>query len=304
MYIADNWKDYEVIDCSAGEKLERWKDYILLRPDPQVIWDTKRSAPEWKKLNAHYHRSSKGGGEWEFFDLPEEWTIGYELSIGKRLTFHLKPFSFKHTGLFPEQAANWDWFSKLIADEVNRRGGSALGKDAANPVKVLNLFAYTGGATVAAAAAGAHVTHVDASKGMVNWAKENAASSGLSDAPIRWLVDDCKKFVERELRRGNSYDAIIMDPPSYGRGPKGEIWKIEEEVYSLITLCAQLLTKSPLFFLVNSYTTGLQPAVLHYMISTALKGFIGTVEADEVGLPVISSGLYLPCGASGRFQGE
>ena len=290
-----------MIDCSGGEKLERWKDYILLRPDPQVIWDTRRSVPEWKKLNAHYHRSSKGGGEWEFFDLPEEWTIGYELSIGKTLTFHLKPFSFKHTGLFPEQAANWDWFSKLISDEVQRRGESAVGKEANDPVKVLNLFAYTGGATVAAAAAGAHVTHVDASKGMVNWAKENAASSGLSDAPIRWLVDDCKKFVERELRRGNRYDAIIMDPPSYGRGPKGEIWKIEDEVYDLITLCAQLLTNRPLFFLVNSYTTGLQPAVLHYMISTALKGFPGTVEADEVGLPVRASGLYLPCGASGRF---
>ena len=290
MWIADNWKDYEVIDCTCGEKLERWKKYILLRPDPQVIWNTKRNNKNWKHLNAHYHRSSKGGGEWEFFDLPEEWTIKYTLPIEKTLTFHLKPFSFKHTGLFPEQAANWDWFSQLIAKEVEKRDKAAIGKDASHPVKVLNLFAYTGGATVSAAAAGAHVTHVDASKGMVNWAKENAVSSGLGDAPIRWLVDDCKKFVEREIRRGNHYDAIIMDPPSYGRGPKGEIWKIEEAIYPLIELCAQLLTDDPLFFLVNSYTTGLQPAVLHYMISTALKKYGGVVEADEIGLPVTDSG--------------
>ena len=295
MWIAENWKDYEVIDTSCGEKLERWKDYILLRPDPQVIWNTKKTNKKWKKLNAHYHRSSKGGGEWEFFDLPEEWTINYTLPINKKLTFHLKPFAFKHTGLFPEQAANWDWFSKLISEEVAR-------KDRKEPVKVLNLFAYTGGATLAAAAAGAQVTHVDASKGMVAWAKENAVSSGLGDAPIRWLVDDCKKFVEREIRRGNHYDAIIMDPPSYGRGPKGEIWKIEEAVYPLIELCSQLLTDDPLFFLVNSYTTGLQPAVLHYMISTALKEYGGVVEADEIGLPVTDNGLYLPCGASGRFS--
>ena len=294
MWIADNWSDYEVIDTSCGEKLERWKNYILLRPDPQVIWNTKKENKAWKKLNAHYHRSAKGGGEWEFFDLPEEWQINYTLPIDKTLTFHLKPFSFKHTGLFPEQAANWDWFSDLIQKEVNR-------PDRNEPVKVLNLFAYTGGATISAAAAGAHVTHVDASKGMVNWAKENAVSSGLSDAPIRWLVDDCKKFVEREIRRGNHYDAIIMDPPSYGRGPKGEIWKIEEAIFPLIELCAQLLTDDPLFFLVNSYTTGLQPAVLHYMISTALKKYGGVVEADEIGLPVTQSGLYLPCGASGRF---
>ena len=249
MWIAENWKDYEVIDTSNGEKLERWGQYILLRPDPQVLWDTPKKNPAWKKLNAHYHRSKKGGGEWEFFDLPNEWSIHYDLPIGEQLTFNLKPFSFKHTGLFPEQATNWDWFSKKI-------------KEADRPVKVLNLFAYTGGATLAAAAAGASVTHVDASKGMVGWAKENAVSSGLADAPIRWIVDDCVKFVEREIRRGNHYDAIIMDPPSYGRGPKGEIWKIEEAVYPLIKLCAQLLTDKPLFFLVNSYTTGLQPAVL------------------------------------------
>ena len=255
MWLADRWKDYEVIGCSCGEKLERWSKYILLRPDPQVIWDTPKTNKNWKKLNGHYHRSKKGGGEWEFFDLPQEWTINYSLPINKELTFHLKPFSFKHTGLFPEQAANWDWFSKKIYDA----------KKSGCDVKVLNLFAYTGGATLAAAAAGAAVTHVDASKGMVTWAKENAVSSGLGDAPIRWLVDDCVKFVEREIRRGNHYDAIIMDPPSYGRGPKGEIWKIEESVYPLVQLCAKLLTDKPLFFLINSYTTGLQPAVLTYM---------------------------------------
>ena len=285
MWLADNWKDYEVIDCSKGEKLERWGDYILDRPDPQVIWDTPRKEKGWHKMNAHYHRSKKGGGEWEFFDLPQQWSIHY-----RSLTFQLKPFSFKHTGLFPEQAANWDWFSELI-------------KKAGRPVKVLNLFAYTGGATIAAAAAGASVTHVDASKGMVTWAKENAASSGLADAPIRWIVDDCVKFVEREIRRGNHYDAIIMDPPSYGRGPKGEIWKIEESIHPLVKLCAQLLVDRPLFFLINSYTTGLQPAVLSYLIGTELKRFPGKVTADEIGLPVSSNGLTLPCGASGRFEG-
>lgn len=285
MWLADSWKDYEVIDCSKGEKLERWGDYILVRPDPQVIWDTPRKEKGWHKMNAHYHRSKKGGGEWEFFDLPQQWSIHY-----RNLTFQLKPFSFKHTGLFPEQAANWDWFSELI-------------KKAGRPVKVLNLFAYTGGATIAAAAAGASVTHVDASKGMVTWAKENAASSGLADAPIRWIVDDCVKFVEREIRRGNHYDAIIMDPPSYGRGPKGEIWKIEESIHPLVKLCAQLLVEKPLFFLINSYTTGLQPAVLSYLIGTELKRFPGKVTADEIGLPVSSNGLTLPCGASGRFEG-
>lgn len=287
MWTADNWKDYEVIDTSRGEKLERWGKYILVRPDPQVIWDTDRTDKGWKKPNAHYHRSVKGGGEWEFFDLPQQWTINYN-----ELTFNLKPFSFKHTGLFPEQAANWDWFSSLI-------------KGAGRQVKVLNLFAYTGGATLAAAAAGASVTHVDASKGMVAWAKENARSSGLEDAPIRWLVDDCVKFVEREIRRGNKYDAIIMDPPSYGRGPKGEIWKIEESVFPFIELCSKVLADDPLFMLVNSYTTGLQPAVLSYMINTAVvKRFGGHVESDEIGLPVTRSGLILPCGASGRYVGR
>lgn len=292
MWLADQWKDYEVIDCSKGEKLERWGDYLLVRPDPQVIWDTPKKETGWHKMNGHYHRSSKGGGEWEFFQLPKEWTIQYSLPINKKLTFHLKPFSFKHTGLFPEQAANWNWFSQLIADAVSK----------GRQVKVLNLFAYTGGATLAAAAAGASVTHVDASKGMVTWAKENAISSGLKDAPIRWLVDDCVKFVEREIRRGNHYDAIIMDPPSYGRGPKGEIWKIEESVYPLIRLCSQILTDNPLFFLINSYTTGLQPAVLSYMISTVLGTANGTVTASEIGLPVSSNGLVLPCGASGRYE--
>ncbi|MBD8918186.1 MAG: SAM-dependent methyltransferase [Lachnospiraceae bacterium] len=285
MWIANNWKDYEVLDTSGGEKLERWGKYLLVRPDPQVIWNTPHEHPGWKKKNGHYHRSSKGGGEWEFLNLPDEWSISY-----KDLTFHLKPFSFKHTGLFPEQAVNWDWFSDLIAH-------------AGRPVKVLNLFAYTGGATVSAAKAGAQVTHVDASKGMVSWAKENAAASGLADAPIRWLVDDCTKFVEREIRRGNHYDGIIMDPPSYGRGPKGEIWKIEENIFPFVELTAKLLSNKPLFFLINSYTTGLQPAVLSYMLNlTVKKKFGGKVSAEEIGLPVSNTGLVLPCGASGRWQ--
>ncbi len=285
MWIANNWKDYEVLDTSGGEKLERWGKYLLVRPDPQVIWNTPHEHPGWKKKNGHYHRSSKGGGEWEFINLPDEWSISY-----KDLTFHLKPFSFKHTGLFPEQAVNWDWFSNLIAH-------------AGRPIKVLNLFAYTGGATVSAAKAGAQVTHVDASKGMVSWAKENAAASGLADAPIRWLVDDCTKFVEREIRRGNHYDGIIMDPPSYGRGPKGEIWKIEENIFPFVELTAKLLSDKPLFFLINSYTTGLQPAVLSYMLNlTVKKQFGGTVAAEEIGLPVSGTGLVLPCGASGRWQ--
>lgn len=290
MWIADNWKDYEVIDTADGEKLERWGKYILLRPDPQVIWNTPKSNPNWNKLNGHYHRSSKGGGEWEFFNLPEQWSINY-----RNLTFQLKPFSFKHTGLFPEQATNWDWFSSIIMDAKKRNPN--------REIKVLNLFAYTGGATLSAAAAGANVTHVDASKGMVQWAKENAASSGLKDAPIRWLVDDCVKFVEREIRRGNKYDGIIMDPPSYGRGPKGEIWKIEDSIYPFIELTTQILAEEPLFFLINSYTTGLQPAVLSYMMNTAIvKRFGGHVEAEEIGLPVSSNGLVLPCGASGRYS--
>lgn len=340
MWIANDWNEYEVIDTSKGEKLERWGDYLLVRPDPQVIWDTPRRHRGWKHPNGHYHRSSKGGGEWEFFDLPEQWSIHY-----RELTFRLKPFAFKHTGLFPEQAVNWDWFSEKIRTAKKSRaavggalssrgakqrgaafsgaglddapkGGTAMSgafsngvnankagrDDGGRPVRVLNLFAYTGGATLAAAAAGAQVTHVDASKGMVGWAKENAAASGLSNAPIRWLVDDCMKFVEREIRRGNHYDGIIMDPPSYGRGPKGEIWKIEDSIHPFIRECAKLLSDEPLFFLVNSYTTGLAPAVLTYLISTELKGRGGHVESQEIGLPVRESGLILPCGASGRWE--
>jgi len=287
MWAANNWKDYEVIDCSDGEKLERWGDYLLVRPDPQVIWSSKKNNKGWRSPNAHYHRSAKGGGEWEFISLPEEWSISYN-----SLTFNLKPFSFKHTGLFPEQAANWDWCANLI-------------KNAGRPIKVLNLFAYTGGATISALAAGAKVTHVDASKGMVSWAKENAVSSGVADKEVRWLVDDCLKFVEREIRRGNKYDAIIMDPPSYGRGPKGEIWKIEESLYPFMQKSIELLSDAPLFFLVNSYTTGLQPGVLKYIISSLITPkFGGTVEADELGLPISSNGLILPCGACGRWYQE
>ena len=287
MFLADNWKDYEVLDTSDGEKLERWGKYVLVRPDPQVIWQNTHKAAEWKKKNAHYHRSNKGGGEWEFIDLPNEWEISY-----KNLRFRLKPFSFKHTGLFPEQAANWDWFSELIRERV-REGKT---------VKVLNLFAYTGGATLAAAEAGAQVTHVDASKGMVQWAKENAVASGLGDKPIRWLVDDCEKFVEREIRRGNHYDAVIMDPPSYGRGPKGEIWKIEDAIHPLVKLCAEILTDNPLFFLINSYTTGFAPGVLSYLLGLEVQSkFGGTVVSDEIGLPVRETGMVLPCGSSGRW---
>ena len=285
MWIADGWKDYEVIDTSCGEKLERWGNYILVRPDPQVIWNTEKRAEAWRKCNGHYHRSNKGGGSWEFHNMPDVWQINY-----KNLKFNLQPFKFKHTGLFPEQAVNWEWSGQKI-------------KNAGRSIKVLNLFAYTGGATIAAAAAGASVTHVDASKGMVTWAKENLAASGLSNAPVRWIVDDCVKFVERETRRGNKYDAIIMDPPSYGRGPKGEIWKIEEKIHPFIQLCAKLLSDTPLFFLINSYTTGLQPAVLSYMAELELvKRYGGRAEAQEIGLPVTSNGLILPCGASARWE--
>lgn len=290
MWIANGWKDYEVIDTSNGEKLERWGDYLLVRPDPQVLWETERKDLRWKKKNGHYHRSSKGGGEWEFFDLPKQWKINY-----KDLTFNLQPFSFKHTGIFPEQAANWEWFGDLIKKEKE--------KNPEKEIKVLNLFAYTGGATLAAAKAGASVTHVDASKGMVTWAKENAALSGLEQAPIRYIVDDCVKFVEREIRRGNLYDAVIMDPPSYGRGPKGEIWKIEESIHSFVKLCSGVLTKEPLFFLINSYTTGLQPAVLAYLLGIEVGSkFEGSISADEIGLLVSTNNLVLPGGASGRWQ--
>ena len=285
MWIADKWEDYELLDCGGGEKLERWGRQILVRPDPQAIWPKQR--PEiWTRADAHYHRSQKGGGEWEFMKrLPDRWSVRYGA-----LEFYVRPTGFKHTGLFPEQAVNWDF----MADKIQNAG---------RPVSVLNLFAYTGGATLACAQAGAKVCHVDASKGMVSWARENAQLSGLQDRPIRWIVDDCVKFVEREIRRGNRYDGIVMDPPSYGRGPKGEIWKIEDNIWDFVGLTAQLLSDDALFFLINSYTTGLQPAVLSYMMnSTLTKKFGGHVEAEEIGLPVTESGLVLPCGASGRWQ--
>lgn len=287
MWLADGWKDYEVIDCSKGEKLERWGEYLLVRPDPQVIWDTPKKHKGWKKMNGHYHRSNKGGGEWEFFDLPEQWTINY-----KELTFNLKPFSFKHTGLFPEQAANWDWFSDIIKNSGRPK----------NEVNVLNLFAYTGGATMAASAAGASVCHVDAAKGMVTWAKENAVLSGLDERPIRYIVDDVKKFVEREFRRGRKYDGIIMDPPSYGRGPGGEVWKIENELFGLIESCLNVMSDNPLFFLVNSYTTGMSGNVMSNIYKLTLcKKFGGEIDIDEIGLPVTNGGLVLPCGYSARW---
>ncbi len=283
MWLADKWKDYTVLDTSSGEKLERWGKYTLVRPDPQVIWMTDKKNPLWKNADASYKRSRTGGGAWSENRLPESWTISYGA-----LTFRIKPMGFKHTGLFPEQAANWDWFSELI-------------RNAGRPVKVLNLFAYTGGATVAAAAAGASVCHVDASKGMVQAAKENARLSGLADAPIRYIVDDCKKFIEREIRRGNKYDGIIMDPPSYGRGPTGEVWKIEESIDDFVKLTAEVLSDTPLFFLLNSYTTGLSASTMKYISSVRLLSkFAGKCEADELGLPVKDTGLALPCGSSVR----
>jgi SAM-dependent methyltransferase family protein len=301
MFVAKNWKDYEVIDCSKGEKLERWGKYILCRPDPQVIWQSEKKNPFWKKLNGHYHRSKAGGGDWEFFSLPKQWQISYPLGENGEdsLNFHLKPFAFKHTGIFPEQAVNWEWFHHLIKKEKERREKSGD----KTPIKVLNLFAYTGGATLAAAKAGAELTHVDASKGMVSWAKENAEGSGLADSPIRYLVDDCVKFVEREIRRGNLYDGIIMDPPSYGRGPKGEIWKIEDSIYPFLKLSEKVLKKDALFFLLNSYTTGLQAGVMQYMLEELIgKGRRGKVSSDEIGLPVSENGLVLPCGCAARWE--
>ena len=287
MWVSKNWKDYRLVDASDGERLELWGKYSLIRPDPQVIWKNERRSPLWKNADAGYRRSRSGGGAWTENHLPEKWTIGYG-----RLRFVIKPMGFKHTGLFPEQATNWDWFSELITK-------------AGRPIKVLNLFAYTGGATVAAAAAGASVCHVDAAKGMVAAAKENAALSGLSDAPIRYIVDDCRKFMERELRRGNRYDAIIMDPPSYGRGPSGEVWKIEDSVDELITLTASILSDDPLFFLVNSYTTGLSPAAMQYILGLkVLSRYGGKLEAGELGLRASSTSLAIPCGASARWQAK
>ena len=285
MFIAEHWKDYELLDASDGERLERWGTHILIRPDPQVIWKNVARHPAWKKADGVYRRSESGGGRWVKNDLPESWNIRYGSA-----RFVLRPMGFKHTGLFPEQAANWDWFSDLI-------------RKAGRPVKVLNLFAYTGGATVAAAAAGASVVHVDAAKGMVAQAKENAALSNLANAPIRYIVDDCKKFVEREIRRGNRYDGIIMDPPSYGRGPSGEVWKLEDNIDELIALAAQILSDDPLFFLVNSYTTGLSPLTMRYLLDLRVKSrYGGTVESDELALRVTQSGAFLPCGAATRWQ--
>lgn len=286
MRTASGWKDYELIDCSDGERLERWGDVILIRPDPQIIWKTPRIHPLWKKADARYIRSSSGGGRWEVYrKLPDRWTIDY-----KELTFNVKPMGFKHTGIFPEQATNWDLAAECI-------------KSAGRQVKVLNMFAYTGAATVSALRAGASVTHVDASKGMVQWAKENARSSSVEDKSVRWLVDDCVKFVEREIRRGNHYDIIIMDPPSYGRGPGGEIWKLEDEVYGLCEKSVKLLTDDSLMFLISSYTTGLSPAVMEYILASLIKPeFGGTASSDELGLPVTASGGVLPCGSAAVWK--
>jgi len=289
MFLADNWKDYELLDAKCGEKLERWGNIVLRRPDPQIVWNIPKTDlhKAWNNPDAHYFRSNTGGGHWESNKkLPESWTVDY-----KNLTFGIKMMGFKHTGLFPEQAANWDWFSEII---------KGSGRD---DVNVLNLFAYTGGATMAASAAGASVCHVDASKGMVAWAKENAKLSGLEERPIRYIVDDVKKFTEREIRRGRKYDGIIMDPPSYGRGPSGEVWKIEDELFDLVELCTNVLSDTPLFFLINSYTTGLSGGVLENILNLLLKKkFGGTVSVDEVGLPITNNNLRLPCGYSGRWQ--
>lgn len=293
MRIAENWKDYELLDTTDGERLERWGDCVLIRPDPQILWSTGQRHPLWKRAHARYHRSRTGGGQWENYrSLPDVWEIGYDNPAAelKGLRFRLKPMGFKHTGLFPEQAVNWDAMAEMI-------------REAGRPVRVLNLFGYTGGATLACAAAGAHVTHVDASKGMVAWGRENVAASGLSDRPMRWLVDDCGKFVQREQRRGNTYDAILMDPPSYGRGPGGEVWKLEEQIYGLVKECVSILSDRPLFFLINSYTTGLSPSVMQYVLGSLLvPRFGGVATADEIGLPVTQSGLVLPCGATAMWK--
>lgn len=287
MFTSQNWKDYSLLDASDGERLERWGDYILIRPDPSVIWKGMKAHPAWKKAEAVYSRSSSGGGSWDVYNIPAEWEISYG-----DLRFIVRPTGFKHTGIFPEQAANWDWFSRIITA-------------AARPVRVLNLFAYTGAATVAAAKAGASVCHVDAAKGMVAQAKRNAALSGLSDSPIRWIVDDCSKFIERELKRGSRYDGIIMDPPSYGRGPGGEVWKLEDCAGDFIGQAAKLLTDDPLFFLVSSYTTGLSPSVIGYMLRTALIPRLGgKVDAEELGLKVEQTGEYIPCGSAARWSVE
>ena len=285
MNIANNWKDYEIVDMANGEKLERWGNYYLIRPDPQIIWKEKSFQDKWKIANARYNRSKTGGGHWDYkTKLPEAWQIKY-----KNLTFNIKPMGFKHTGLFPEQAVNWDWMIDKIKKEKRE-------------IKVLNLFAYTGGATVACLSAGASVCHVDSSKGMVAWAKENVNSSGLKDAKIRYIVDDVIKFVTREIRRGNKYDAIIMDPPSYGRGASGEVWQFEKDIADLVKLCANVLSDNPLFFLINSYTTGISPEVLANILKLNLKSYKGRISAGEVGLPMSKSDLVLPCGIYSRWE--
>ncbi len=288
MRAAKNWVDYELLDASGGERLERWGEFILIRPDPQVLWDTPKTHPMWKRAHARYHRSNTGGGHWETLrPLPDSWQIGYG-----DLRFNLKPMGFKHTGLFPEQAVNWE----DMADAIRTAG---------RPIKVLNLFGYTGGATLACVAAGAHVTHVDASKGMVSWGRENAVESDLADRPMRWLVDDCGKFVQREQRRGNKYDAILMDPPSYGRGPNGEVWKLEEQIFPLVRDCVSLLSDTPLFFYINSYTTGLSPSVMQYILHALIPEHLGgVIDADEIGLPVTANGWVLPCGSTARWRSK
>lgn len=282
MRLADNWNDYELLDATDGNRLERWGKTILVRPDPQVVWHFDTKSPLWKKADAVYHRSAAGGGAWEKkHAIADEWRLSYG-----DLTLKVSPTGFKHTGIFPEQAVNWDLYRRLI-------------ETADRPVRVLNLFGYTGGATLACAAAGASVCHVDASKGMVAWARENAALSKLDKAPIRWIVDDCGKFVAREERRGNTYDAIIMDPPSYGRGPSGEIWKLEDSIFELMDACFKILSDRPLFVAVNSYTTGLSPAVMEYMLKTGLcDQYGGVTTSDEIGLPVSATGGAVPAGAT------
>ncbi len=283
MWLPSKWSDFELLDCGQGERLERWGDQILIRPDPQAIWK-RHGHPAWSRANARYQRSSSGGGSWEIRDLPSQWTIAYD-----DLTFQIRPMSFKHTGVFPEQGANWDFIRTMISKSTR-------------PVSVLNLFAYTGGSTLACAAAGAKVCHVDASRGMVQWARENATVSGLEQMPVRWIVDDCRKFMEREIRRGHTYDAIIMDPPSYGRGPSGEVWKIEDDISDLIQLSASLLSENPLFMIISSYTAGLSPSVMDYLLGSIIKTrFGGKTDCDELGLPCTSTGLDLPCGSAARW---
>ena len=289
MKIASEWKEYKILDMANGQKLEKWGNIVLSRPDPQIIWKEKSFPNKWKEINATYNRSKTGGGSWDFKKkLPNKWQIHY-----KNLTFNIKPMGFKHTGLFPEQAVNWDWMTDKIKVEKQKNN---------REIKVLNLFAYTGGATVACLSAGASVCHVDSSKGMTTWAKENVASSGLEKRPVRYIVDDVVKFVNREIRRGNKYDAIIMDPPSYGRGAKGEVWQFENNIYDLVELCTKVLSNNPVFFLINSYTTGISSQVLKNILElTVERKHKGKIEAGEIGLPMENSKMVLPCGIYGKW---